>query len=329
MGVSARSPRWLRASFVFGALGLALAACGSDGNAPPGMTFTNADAGAAGSGSVVPLSAGEQFLREYASAVCEMYEPCCNAGGLGFERGGCSDWFARVTAAYLPDGFDAEAGEACLEALNAARAADANRCSTVGSFDDATLRAQCTSAFKAAARAGSPLGGSCLLAGDCAASGDEDGSIICYGRRCVLEKRGLAGDGPCYAGGDVELEDEMYTCDASDGVFCHRGDNVCTPHVAPGEYCPWPNACGDDALCVGGACTALPARGERCLNGIPGAGGSCRSGDVCDTTTIICGPGLENGAACAAGESGKCASKLCVDGVCAASDFQQNLNCTG
>lgn len=311
--------------------GLIAAACSGDneGTDGPGATLTDVETGAGGSSSIVPLSEGEQFLREYASAVCAMYQPCCNAADLGYDAGGCTDWFSRVTAAYVPDGFDPAAGAACLEALAAARAADPDRCSTVSAFDEATLRAQCTSAFHAPAREGSPLGGSCQLAGDCAATGDEDGSIICYGRRCVLERRGADGDGPCYAGGNVELADEMYTCDASDGLFCHRGDNVCRPHVAAGEYCPWNNACNSDALCVGGTCRALPARGEQCLNGIPGAGGYCRSGDVCDTTTIICGPGLDNGVSCTTGDPGKCASKLCVDGVCAVSDFQQNLNCTG
>jgi hypothetical protein len=328
MGGLARA-RWPVALFALGALALIPAACSSDGGAGPGTTLTDADAGAAGSSSVVPLSDGEQFLREYSSVVCAMYQPCCDAAGLGFDQGGCTDWFSRVTAAYLPDGFEPVLGAACLDALAAARAADPNRCSTVPAFDEATLRAQCASAFVAPARQGSPLGGSCQLADDCAASGDEDGSIICYGRRCVLQKRGEDGDGPCYAGGSVELQNEMYTCAAEDGVFCHRSDNVCRSQVAAGEYCPWPNACAEDALCVGGTCRALPARGEQCLNGIPGAGGSCRSGDVCDTTTIICGPGLDNGAACTTGEPGKCASKLCVAGVCAASDFQQNLNCTG
>lgn len=330
MAPSARPLRYFSTLLALGALALIPLACSdSSSEGSPGSTLTNADAGTAGTGTIVPLSDGERFLQEYASAVCAMYEPCCNAGNLGFDAGGCTDWFARVTAAYLPEGFDAEQGAACLEALSAARAADPERCSTVGAFAEATLREVCTSAFKAPAREGSPLGGSCLLAGDCAASGDEDGSIICYGRRCVLEKRGADGEGPCYAGGNVELQDEMYTCNADDGLFCHRSDNVCRPHVAAGEYCPSNNACGSDALCVGGTCRALPARGEQCLNGIPGAGGSCRSGDVCDTATIVCGPGLDHGAACTTGDPGKCASELCVDGVCAASDFQQNLNCTG
>jgi hypothetical protein len=309
-------------------------ACGdaSDNGAPGGgATLTSADAGSTGSNnaSIVPLSDGERFLTEYASAVCAMYQPCCNAAELGFDAGGCTEWFAKVTAAYLPEAFQPEAGAECLRAVAEARAEDPDRCSHVASFEEATLRHQCEQAFKAPARDGAPLGGSCLLAGDCAASGEEGGQIICYGRRCVLERRGASGDGPCYAGGNVELEQEMFTCDAADGVYCHRADNVCAPRVGAGEYCPYGNACDADSMCIGGTCRALPERGESCLNAIPGAGGFCRSGDACDVPTLTCGPGLAMGTTCTEGAPGQCASGVCDRGVCVDTDFSRHLNCTG
>jgi hypothetical protein len=79
-------------------------------------------------------------------------------------------------------------------------------------------------------------------------------------------------------------------------------------------------------MCSGGLCHALPHEGEPCLNGIPGAGGYCAPGNVCDPATLTCGPGLPAGASC---QGNQCASGLCDDGTCKRSDYQKNLNCTG
>jgi hypothetical protein len=62
------------------------------------------------------------------------------------------------------------------------------------------------------------------------------------------------------------------------------------------------------------------------LNGIPGAGGFCAAGSVCDRTTLICGAGQALGEAC---KDGECEQGVCRDGVCETSDFLDNLNCTG
>ncbi|MEY4548558.1 MAG: hypothetical protein RL685_4753 [Pseudomonadota bacterium] len=281
----------------------------------------------AGTSGAAPLSDGERFLADYASSVCALYEPCCQSERLGFSAEGCTDWFARVTAAYLPDQLLPEAGAACLAALAEARAQDPDRCNNVAAFDEATLRAQCEQALVAPAREGAPLGGECLLASDCAAAAaQEEGQVICYGGSCVLERHGAAGDGPCYAGGDIALAQEMYTCAAADGVYCHRANNVCTPHASAGEYCPFGNACGEDAMCIGGTCRALPGEGETCLNAVAGAGGYCRTG-TCDRATLLCGPGLAEGEACS--ETRKCAQGVCLEGSCARSDWQRNLNCVG
>jgi hypothetical protein len=306
---------------------------GSDGATPDdgsagtsaGVGGSNASAGSGGGASFA--SEGEQFLAEYADEVCGMYQPCCEAEGMGFDAGGCRDWFARVTAAYMPDQFLAVEGAACLNALAAARAADPDRCNNVGVFDEATMRSECQKAFIAPARDGSPLGGSCLLAGDCAASGDAAGTVICYGGMCVLERRGVSGDGPCYAGGNVGLQQEMFTCPAEEGLYCNRTDNACTPRVGDGERCPFNNACDATSLCVGGICRRLPEEGETCLNGVPGAGGFCRNGAACNASTLICGAAPALGEACS--ETRKCGSGVCIDSTCVRSDWQQNLNCMG
>jgi len=234
-------------------------------------------------------------LNEYAESVCAMYEPCCGAEGLGFDAEGCRDWFSGVTAAYFMGEFRPERGAECLAALAEATAEDPDRCFNVSLFDDATLRERCREAFGAPERSGSPLGGECLLAADCAST-DEEGTVICYGGNCLLELRGEEGDGPCNLLGVDGLPTEIVSCDPKQGLYCNRTDDVCAPHVEDGEYCPFPNACKPTSFCRGGTCLA---------------------GDS----------GLEVGAAC--GDPAQCASEVCTDGVCAASDFPANLNCTG
>lgn len=302
-------------------------ACGS-GSHDPALDDASVlnSAGAGGGSGGAAMSDGERFLTEYANAVCALYEPCCNGEGLGFDGAGCTDWFSKVTAAYLPDEFRPEPAAECLLALAQARAQDPDRCSNVALFDEATLRSQCEKAFVAPARDGAPLLGACTLAGDCAASGGDD-NVICYGRACVRQRRGASGDGPCYAGGDSGVAAEMFTCDAADGLYCHRADNQCAARVGDGERCAYTNACDDTSMCVGGFCRAFPDPGEPCLNAIPGAGGYCRADSTCDVATLTCGPSLDIGDACS--DTQRCASGVCIDGACSPSDWQQNLNCMG
>jgi hypothetical protein len=266
-------------------------------------------------------------LQDYAASVCALYEPCCRSEGFGFDATGCRDWFQAVTKAYFTGEFRPDRGAACLDALSEARAADAARCTTVPVFDEATLREACREAFAPAPRSGEPLGGKCLLASDC--SSDERGAVICSSGNCLLQLRGSAGDGPCYATGANTSGPltESVRCEAKDDLYCHRGDNVCLTRVGDGAPCPYPGACNATALCTGGICKRLPSVGEPCLNGVPGAGGFCAAGSVCDPATLNCGPGLEEGAACK--ESGNCAHGVCLDGKCAKSDFAKSLNCTG
>jgi hypothetical protein len=223
-----------------------------------------------------------------------MYAGCCQSEGLGYDGAGCTDWFARVTAAYFTGEFRPERGAECLAALAAASSEDPDRCANVALFDEATFRELCREAFGTLARTGSPLGGDCLLAADCASASDE-GTVICYGGSCLLELRGEAGDGPCYLSG-ANAPTEAVQCHPEDGLYCHRGDNVCAPHVEEGEYCPYPNACEPTAVCTGGTC--MPRE-----------------------------PGLDVGSACS--DPAQCASGVCQEGVCVSSDFAMNLNCTG
>jgi hypothetical protein len=306
---------------------LALSACGSDGQ---GNDSDDTDGGggqdsggAAGSGATTPTSEAERFRREYAAAVCVMYEPCCHDEELGFDASGCTEWFAEVTEAYFPGEYSPEGGAACLTALEEARTADPDRCRNVGLFDDATLRDLCREAFDTPSRTGADLGESCLLAGDCATS--DEGPVICSGGTCLLNLRGADGDGPCAT--PDRPPTVAVRCEAEDGLYCHRGDNVCRPRVGDGEPCPYPGACDDTALCTGGMCHGFPEHGEPCLNAVPGAGGFCAPRSVCDVATLTCAPGLENGTPCQ--DPNDCASGVCADDTCKASDFESRLNCTG
>jgi hypothetical protein len=307
---------------------LLMAACSDD----PAKPAADAGAGAAGSGDAVSppaqVGADARFLVQYASAVCAMYEPCCNEAERGYDASGCSEWFRKVTAAYFRGEFQADAAQRCLDELAAAREADARRCATVKSFDEATLRPACRRAFTAPAREGNPLGGDCLLAADCMSA--PGGDVICFSGTCVLEKRGAQGDGPCRLGRGSGIEgvpDEIVRCDARDGLYCDEAMNACAPQVEPGEACPFGNACTQGALCNGGRCDELPEQGELCLNYVRGAGGFCAAQSACDAATGVCGPPLLVGAACR--EANQCESASCMGGKCTEPEFTRALNCTG
>ncbi len=317
----------VRASWIACVVALAISACGSDdeaGSGPmDGAAGEAATGGSGGSGAAPATSDAERFLADYAAAVCAMYEPCCEDEALGFSASGCRDWFARVTKVYFSGEFLPEQGEQCLSAIEQALGDDPERCRSIGSFDEATLRDTCREAFGLPERTGSELGGTCLLAADCASS--EEGPVICSSGHCLLQLRGAEGDGPCAMPGDPP--NVSVRCEAEDGLYCHRGDNVCRPTVGDGELCPYAGACNDTAMCVGGTCRRFPEPGEPCLNGIPGAGGFCAPRSVCDRVELTCRAGLENGAPCA--QPDECASGICPDGRCEYSDFTRSLNCTG
>jgi len=303
---------------------LILIACSAENKGQPekmasGGGLDNGDA----SVNVTAPSEGDAFLEDYAAAVCAMYEPCCKTEGLGYDANGCTTWFRKVTAAYFKGDYTTDAASSCLSKLAEVRAADAQRCANVLDFNLATLRSDCQKAFGAAARDGAAPGGKCLLSGDCARPAG--GSVICYSGTCLPERRGNAGDGPCYIGST--LPDEIVTCEAEDGLYCHRANNVCTPKVEDGEPCPSPMACKETARCNGGRCETMPGPGEACMNGIQGAGGFCRPDSACDRVTLICGASLPEGATCR--DPGECTSGSCVSTKCAKPMFTNALNCTG
>ena len=282
------------------------------------------------SDAAVPDTEQARFLNDYAAAVCAMYEPCCGREGLGYDGAGCTTWFRKVTAAYFKGTFQQSAADSCLAELANVRAADPDRCANVLDFDKATLRDSCKQAFGPAARDGKALGEKCLLASECMSMPMPDATVICYGGVCLLERHGRAGDGPCYIGGNSGISgipQEVARCEADDGLYCHRANNVCTEQVGDGEYCPYPGACRGGGTCSGGRCSVLPGPGEPCKNAVPGAGGFCRVGSACVIETLLCGDALPEGASCR--EPAQCASGACIGGKCIKPEFTRALNCTG
>jgi hypothetical protein len=326
-----------RRAFGAGILGLLLVftACGGSDGSSDGAGATAGSAGsAAGSGTgATSGTAGSsggattpdsQFLTDYAAAVCALYEPCCIAETQGFDRAGCTSWFSRVTDAYWDGDYQADTAAACLEALAAAHADDPDRCHNVALFDEATFYAECAQAFTPSAREGAAPGEVCMGPGNCARAAGEN--AVCYGNRCVREQRGVEGDGPCTLVGVEPRPTEAYKCEPADGLYCNRESNTCAPFAGDEERCPFPDACGPDALCSGGFCHRLPKEAEECLNAVQGAGGFCAVGFVCDASSLLCRPGPTLGQEC--GDEG-CSEGVCLDGTCTRSDFLENLNCTG
>lgn len=302
--------------------------CSSDSGSPSGDATYERDAATTHDAAAEGGSA-EQFLHGYAAAVCAMYKPCCQAEELGFDAEGCTTWYRKVTAAYFSGTFSPEPAATCLRELARARDADDMRCKNVLSFDIATLRDSCRSAFVPAERAGAALGDSCKLAADCAS--DPSGTVICLGGRCMLEKRGSEDDGPCYINRSAEGGEQKPTlivdCLPTDNLYCDRGVSQCKPLLNDGDRCPYNAGCKVGSTCNGGVCVALPGPGERCLNAVPGAGGFCRPQSACDKTSLECGPALPLGASCR--DPNDCASGSCMGSVCTKPEFTRALNCTG
>lgn len=336
---TARGPSRIDAVRTWGGLLALVVACGggrgagpADGSIPPtedGSVSPHVEDGS------LPPSEESAFLNNYAAAVCEIYEPCCKAEGLGYSASGCVAWYREIVGAYfrLRGAYDAQRASGCLTALDDVRKAEPERCREVPSFAEATLRSRCSEAYVTPEREGKALGEECRMARECAGSGE--GSVVCYGRRCMLERRGEEGDGPCLMRrGDEEPLTEIYRCDSAGGLYCHPSENECTARASTGEPCPAPDACLEGAICNGGLCMELPGPGEPCMNAIPGAGGFCQPGSACDVPTLTCGAPLAEGETCR--ESGQCASRSCgclppscLRNVCAKADFMQHLSCTG
>lgn len=266
----------------------------------------------------------QRFIREYAAAVCVMYRRCCIDDGRGYDGAGCTEWMYDLVRSHSEGEFRPDAALHCLAALDEARARDADRCRTVPSFDEATLRTECRAAFERATRSGMRLGGACTSASDCASPAA--GEVTCFERRCLLQRAGVAGEGPCLLSSGLAENGahELVTCSARDGLYCSLVDDVCTELGQIGDPCPHLESCEEGAVCLLNACMRLPLPGEPCLRTMPGL---CAAGSACDEDRSVCGATFETGDECLIGR--QCTSGICRDGACAEPEFVTRLSCTG
>lgn len=318
---------------------MATPACSSDeggtggSGAGVGSGGTTGGGGSSGGLGVTPrpgeTESRDAFFAAYAGAVCVMFRPCCEGAAKGFDAVGCEGDEAKTNAVFHPGIVDAAKAKACLDAVRAA-ASDPNRCVDLA-FPEATFEALCDEAIVPDPSIPSPAGKACTKREDCAAGGGAYAD--CELGLCRVYTKGKeAGIGPCELRKDADPPDTtIYQCDPASGVYCQRERNVCEPFVADGGTCPVTAACGPGGMCIGGTCRTKPSEGQACLNAIPGAGGFCADGFVCNKQLLVCEARPKNDAGTKCNSPEDCKSNQCdlSTQTCKAYDFSKYLSCTG
>jgi hypothetical protein len=271
-----------------------------------------------GSGSASSASGfGQQF--------CQLLEPCCASAGLSTSGTLCE---AFIQAVASKGTYNASAGQACINALQAASKAT-DFCTNLGGNVP-----QCNDVLGSGGNAGP--GQPCNSSDDCAKA--KGGSAICYAETnfvdggttststCVQTQTGMAGQGPCVATiqGDATYfvlgagnpPATGYTCDVADGVYCSSGTQNCAALLATGQPCTGNLQCATSDYCgfsqMGGqTCQSRVPVGSSCANG---GTGSCAANAYCDTSSFTCQAQLGTGAACSTSQ--QCASDDCNNGKC-------------
>lgn len=253
-----------------------------------------------------------------------MYRSCCLSEERGYDGAGCTEQFHEVLETRLVGEFQEDAAEHCLVALAELNAQEPDRCSTLRSFDEATLLAECSAAFVPLAQAGVELGADCNFAYECASS--PLGPVTCFESRCLLQRPGQAGEGPCLFGSALEQSNlsEVVTCAARNGLYCHLEHDVCEALGDVGDECPHLGSCRPEALCLAHRCERLPLRGEDCLDTNPAL---CALGSACVDELGVCGTPLPAGESC--NDSFQCSSGSCQHGYCTDPEFFSKLSCGG
>jgi len=250
---------------------------------------------------------------DFIASYCDKLSPCCQEAGLPSDGAQCK----QLLSAFATGTYDADAGEACLAAIDAS-----------STFCDDGNVPECQGVFDSATGSVQP-GGECTKASDCAPSAE--GKVDCAFaftsgggqiQKCQVQIDGKAGDNPCVGTRDgntttfVLSEDvppKGYICDVADKLFCDEDTSACTAERAVGDACNGsPSECGADAFCdfATQACAARLPEGSPCSDF-----DSCKSGTYCDFDTSVCTATIPDGSACTSGSS--CASGSCVNGKCA------------
>jgi len=245
---------------------------------------------------------------EFVAAYCDVFTPCCAAGGFATDGTLC-----RMQGTVSPpSGFQKQAGDACLNDLRAA-AATADFCVTGDSPVTSCQTVWGHHADKAPGQA-------CTTHSDCAPSAE--GSVVCTyamgkGTICQVRTAGAENDTPCVGtiGTDVGFEP------SSSSVTPDRG-----------FVCDW----GDGLRCDGTACVRLKPVGATCSLSFY----ECAATAFCETATMTCLERKNAGGPCGTG-SYECAmgttcgsNRTCVTkgGVGASCQIEVDclsLNCRG
>ncbi len=301
-------------SIAVGTLGVFLGACSS----------SNSGSGTASSSS--------DFIDQY----CSIYAGCCGAESYPSDGKQCRTFLSLEASGT----YNAQAGNACLSALQSAAQKDPTWCVD----DTADTNRACDGVYGNTKGGSVQPGGTCQSTSDCAAAPAGDtvdcrdyfGSGGASTKICQVWVPGKAGDAcggtqTTLAGGGTETsfngsEDsdggtfpsQIVICNTADGVTCSStgttGD-TCVALGQPGDTCQSTDSCVPTAYCdFGGTskCVARVADGGSCT----ASSQSCVANDYCDSASSTCKATLASGSACTTPQ--QCQSDDCTNGKCGA-----------
>lgn len=260
----------------------------------------------------------------FVSSYCSLVSPCCATIGRPSDGQACRAVISAFTGSAK---YDANAGKACLDQMNA-KSSDPQFCEAIFGSGPTTLTfPACDGVFSSSGGTVAP-GGDCKQTSDCAPS--TEGKVDCmFGssggasiKKCQVQIKGKAGDSPCVGTVDANLTSYSsssdvpprgYLCNIADGLYCSSSTKQCTQQSPVGGACTssFGYECVADSYCdfTSKTCVARIPTGGACTSGE-----SCVGDDYCDSTTKTCTAKLADGSACTDGL--KCASGSCVNSKC-------------
>ena len=246
------------------------------------------------------------LAKAYGDAVCPNIKSCCEAAGAAYSEQSCR---AKLEALMQPAltlvdqgkvKYDPSQAGACVSQISSAAAS---------CFESGGDIAACEAVLQGTV----PAGGACTSDEEC--MGPAGAHTSCDQSKCVVEKRGVAGDDclwTCSEKGSttwcsgVGSADTGARCFTNDGLYCDSTSTKCKARVAVGaQGCDYGSeSCVDGAYCDSGACAAQLAVGADCTSDY-----ECVETAYCDQKCVAKKP---LGAAC----TDDFAGNECIDGSC-------------
>lgn len=252
--------------------------------------------GACGGGNDDERTPVEIYASQYGNATCAVWEGCCRANGLSFDRNKCGLYAAIYIQGdvdrHLAAGatFDPAAADNCIaEAVEATKACTKNE-------DRATTREACAKVWSGPKK----VGDKCK--GDFECESSAAGAGVCVGANSGVE-------GTC----------AIRTPGGNLGDVCGKAPNATEVPETVGD-------CGPDNQCNLLSQTCSPRvslGGSNCNDFNP-----CEKGLFCDDTGA-CVAGLEAGADCDVNAPERCTSGACIRGKCGENAIGTLNPCTG